>query len=52
MHASINKELKIECENESDYSFLDNWSQTLLWSRNVQRSISGFLVLKEAVTLP
>ena len=42
MHVSINKELKIECEKELDNSIFDNWSQTLLWSRNVKRSILGF----------
>ena len=45
---SINKELKIKCENKLDYSILDNLSQTL---SNVKKSVSGFLVLKEDMTM-
>ena len=46
MHGSINKELKIECKNELDYSILDSWSQIFLYHPMPKGQFQVFLYWK------
>ena len=50
VHVGINKELKIECEKELDYSIFNNEANPYYDHEMSKGQFQGFLVLKEAIT--